>query len=175
MNAQEDAALHLSWQPELLDFTDAFRARNRARKAWLKIWALASIALVVAIVFSIAGSAPAVSSACYAAAVCAPLTALVAQPLSVRAFWRRNPALHCALHARVDPGAGITLTGQSTMTHPWSTVHSFLETGRVFVVQLSGYQNLGFILLAKRGLPGDGHIDELRDRLSAGIAGSARV
>lgn len=175
MDHQQHTALHLSWQPELADFTEAFRARNRARRAWVKIWAIAGIALVVAVAVTIAGTAPSVASACYFAAVCCPLAALIVQPLSVRAFWRRNPALRSALHAQVDPITGITLTGQSTGTHPWSVVHSFLETDRVFVVQLSGYRNLAFLLLAKRGLPDERHADELRDLLSAGIAGSARV
>jgi hypothetical protein len=165
----EDAALNLSWQPDRVDFTEAFRVRNRARKAWLKIWTMAGIALVVAVVLSITGTAPSVASAGYFVAVFFPLSALIIQPLSVRSFWRRNPALHGPLRARVDPGVGITLAGRSSTTHPWSIVHSFLETDRVFVVQLSGYRNLGFLLLAKRGLPSEWHVDQLRGVLSSSI------
>ena len=49
---------------------------------------------------------------------------------------------------------------------------AFLETDRVFVVQLTGYRNLGFLLLAKRGLPSERHVDELRGLLSTCAAGA---
>lgn len=96
--------------------------------------------------------------------------ALVIQPVSVRSFWRRNPALAHPLRAQVDPATGITLSGQSTSHHPWPTVHSFLETDRVFVVQFAGYQRLAFLLLAKRGLPSDQAVGELRAALSRDTA-----
>lgn len=175
MRLQEEAALQLSWQPELADYADAFRARNRARHAWLKVGVIAGVALVVGIVLSITGAAPSVMPLCYLAAALFPLTVVIVQPLSVRSFWRQNPALHAALGADIDPVEGISVTGRSSGTYPWSSVHSFLETDRLFVVQLSGYRRLAFFLLAKRGLPPDRHVDELRGLLSAGIAGSASV
>jgi hypothetical protein len=171
----DHTALDLYWQPELADFTEAFRARNRARKAWHKIGAMCGGLLVVGVVLSVTGAAATMAPLCYFMAVLALASALIIQPLSVRSFWKRNPALRAALHARLDPVTGITLIGQSTGTHPWPVVHSFLETDRVFVVQLSGYRSLGFLLLAKRGLADYRQVDELRYRLSAGIAGAARV
>jgi hypothetical protein len=169
VNHQQDGALSLSWQPELADYVEAFRARNRARKAWHKIWGLAGIALVIAVAVSVAGTASSMAFPCFFAAVGFPVAALVISPLSVRSFWRRNPALHSPLQACVDPTTGITLTGQSTGQHPWSTIHSFLETNRVFVVQLSGYRSLGFLLLAKRGLSDERHVDDLRTLLSRAL------
>jgi hypothetical protein len=167
----------LSWQPELADFTEAFRARNRARKMWLKVGVICGVALVAGIVFSFSGTASASvwAPGCFALAVLLVVMVLVVQPLSVRGFWRTNPALRSALHARVDPVEGITVTGLSTGTHPWAVVHNFLETDRVFVVQISGYQRLGFLLLAKRALPDERQVGALRDMLTAGIAGAARV
>lgn len=175
MNHQEDGALQLSWQPALADFTDAFRARNRARKAWHKIWAFGGIALVIAIALSIAGRGSSLAPIFFFVAIGMPVAPLVIQPLSVRSFWRSNPALHVTLHARVDPATGITLTGQTTGQYPWSAIHSFLETTQVFVVQLSGYRNRAFLILAKRGLPDERQVDELRTLLSLGIAGSTHV
>jgi YcxB-like protein len=168
-------AVELSWQPELADFTDAFRARNRTRQAWLKIGVICGASLVVGVVLFITGAAPEMAPLFCFVAVLGLLAALVMQPISVRSFWRRNAALRAPLHVRVDPVTGITLTGQSTATHPWPVVHSFLETDRVFVVQISGYRRLGFLLLAKRGLPDERQVDDLRNRLSAGIASAARV
>ncbi|HEX5404553.1 MAG TPA: YcxB family protein [Pseudonocardiaceae bacterium] len=168
----DDTALRLSWQPELADFTEAFRARNRARRAWLKIGVMCGVALVVGVVLLTRGtpSAQAGATGLIGLAVVLPLMMLAVQPLSVRGFWRSNAALRCALRAEVDPVTGITVTGQSTGTHPWSVVHSVLETDRVFVVQVSGYRRLGFLLLAKRGLSADHQVAELRDILRAGVA-----
>jgi hypothetical protein len=160
------SALELSWQPEQADFTEAFHARNRARKAWRKIWTLSTVGLLLAMVFTFLTAPQGLVFFCVFFAVAFPVSALIMQPISVRGYWRRNPALHDPLRATVDPLAGITLTGQSSGTHPWSVVHDFLETDRVFVVQLSGYRNLGFLLLAKRGLPDSSDVDTLRDMLS---------
>lgn len=173
----DDSALRLSWQPELADFSEAFRARNRARKAWLKVGAICGTALVAGVVLLTRGTPSALAGAIglIGLAVVLPLMMLAVQPLSVRGFWRANPALRSAMQAEVDPATGITLTGQSTGTHPWSVVHSVLETDRVFVVQISGYQRLGFLLLAKRGLPAGHQVSELRDILAAGMAGKETV
>lgn len=167
MTSPDDAALHLSWQPVRADYTEAFRARNRARKAWLKMAALIGAVLVIGIVLTVTGVDRSLGTACIVIAPFGVLMALVIQPVSVWSFWRRNTVLHEPLQASIDPATGITLTGQSSGTHPWSIVHSFLETDRVFVVQLSGYRNLGFFLLAKRGLPDTSHVDRLRSMLSA--------
>jgi hypothetical protein len=169
-----DGVLDLAWQPAMADFTEAFRARNRARKMWYKVLGLVGAALVGAAVASLAGNVS-LTSGCIALAAGLPIAVLVVQPVSVRSLWRRNPALRATLRARVDPAAGITLTGESTGQHPWSVVHSFLETDRVFVVQLSGYRALGFILLAKRGLPDQQQVDALRTVLSRATVTSTRT
>jgi hypothetical protein len=49
-----------------------------------------------------------------------------------------------------------------------ATPRCVLEIDRVFVVQISGYQRLGFLLLTKRGLPAGHQADELRDLVAAG-------
>jgi hypothetical protein len=165
--------LRLSWRPERRDFAEAFRARTRARKAWRKVWALVGLVLVIALVLFATGGDRSLASALVFAGVCAPVAGLVVQPISAWALWRRNPALHYPLQAQVDPATGITLSGPSAGHHPWSAVHSFLETDRVFVVQLAGYRMLPFFLLAKRGLAHDQSGDELRAVLSLGAAGSA--
>ena len=173
----DDTALRLSWQPELADFSEAFRARNRARKAWLKLGVICGIAVVAGVVLLTKGTPSALAGATglIGLAIVLPLMMLAIQPLSVRGLWRSNAVLRSALRAEVDLVTGITLTGQSTGTHPWSVVHSVLETDRVFVVQISGYQRLGFVLLAKRGLPAGHQAAELRDLLAAGLAGKASV
>lgn len=170
MTDPEAQVLHLSWQPEMGDYAEAFGARNRARKAWHKIGAIAGSALVIALVLLAAGTGSSLVPVLLFAAFATPVMALVIQPVSVRSFWRRNPALAHPLRAQVDPATGITLSGQSTGHHPWPTIHSFLETDRVFVIQLAGYHKLAFLLLAKRGLPSDQAAGELRAALSLGIA-----
>jgi hypothetical protein len=171
----DDTALRLSWQPELADFAEAFRARNRARKTWLKIGVICGVALVAGVVLLTQGTPETLAggTALVGLAIVLPLMMFAVQPLSVRGLWRTNAALRSAMRAEVDAVRGITLTGQSTGTHPWSVVHSVLETDRVFVVQISGYQRLGFLLLAKRGLPAGHQVDELRDILAAGKANTA--
>jgi hypothetical protein len=173
----DDTTLRLAWQPELADFSEAFRARNRARRTWLKVGVICGIALVAGVVLLAKGTPSALAGAIglIGLAVVLPLMMLAVQPLSVRGLWRTNTALRSAMRAEVHPVTGITLTGQSTGTHPWSVVHSVLETDRVFVVQISGYQRLGFLLLAKRGLPAGHQAGELRDLLAAGAAGGASV
>jgi hypothetical protein len=174
VDEHEDGVLTLSWQPELADFVEAFRARNRGRKTWYKVGGMMGLALVVSVVALVAHN-PALAVACVWGAIALPPMVLVVQPLGARSLWRRNPALRARLHAQVNPTTGIVVTGQSTGHHPWSTVHSVLETNRVFIVQISGYRNLAFVLLAKRGLPDQRSVDRLRTVLTRAVApGSSR-
>lgn len=165
MEQRADGPLRLAWQPEMADLLEAFRARNRSRKVEYKIALLALAGLAAALAGWLL-RVDVLVPAGLGAVVAALFVYFVAVPLSTRSLWRSNPALRAPLVADVDPVRGITLTGQSTGHHPWATVHSVLETDRVFVVQLSGYRRLGFLLLAKRGLPSGRHVEDLRRLLS---------
>lgn len=170
-----DPVLHLSWQPERDDIAETVRIRDRARKAWRKVWLLVGILAVVGLVEAVTDYDPSFGTFCFSLAACSLVLAVVTRPVAIRLAWRRHPAIRVPLTAHVDPLAGITVIGQSAVTHPWSSVQSFVETDRLFVVQLAGYRNLAFFSLAKRGLVGEHEVDRLRALLSSRIATPARV
>lgn len=90
--------LSLAWQPEKADYTEAFGARNKAKKAWYKIGALAGIGVVLASVGLVTRYRSLVTLGVFVA-VGFPLSAAVLQPLSVRSFWRKNAASRAPLRA----------------------------------------------------------------------------
>jgi hypothetical protein len=167
MTTTPTATLELAWRPELADFAEAFRTRSRAGGTYAKLAALAVLSLVAVLVGLAAGNGLVV--ACAGAGVLSVLVGpFIVQPLSVRTLWRRNPALHADVRATIDPAAGITIVSHTTGQFPWSAIHSCLETSRVFIVQLTGYRGLNFVLLAKRGAAPD-QLPELRRLLGSRI------
>jgi hypothetical protein len=158
--------LELAWRPEPADYAEAFRAHDRATGAQARLAALFVLALLV-VGAGLAMRSTAVLAVACAGLISCPLVVLVVQPLRVRSMWRRNPALHADVRATVDPAQGITIASHTTGLFPWSSVGRVLETGRVFVVQLTGYRAQNFVLLAKRGvLAGD--VEDVRRLLAAG-------
>jgi hypothetical protein len=73
----------LAWQPELADYIEAFRARNRARKAWLKMSLCMAVVLAIAVVGVVGGDGTLVGVG-VGGAIAIALVALVLQPRAVR-------------------------------------------------------------------------------------------
>jgi hypothetical protein len=158
--------IELAWQPELADYVEAYRARNRARRAQLKIAICAGVVLVVGLL-GVAIGQPTLIGAGGGALIALLLVVFVLQPRAVRNLWRRNPAVRAPATARVDPDAGLTTSnGATTGQIQWSGIDSLLETERLFVIQLAGYRRKPFIVLAKRGLTDPDEIDDLRALLT---------
>lgn len=169
MSSGSTTTLELAWRPEFNDYAEALRARNKARGMPTRLAAVIAISVAVAAAGAIAQNV--VVAAAGGGIVLGVLAVvLVLQPLNVRALWRRNPALHADVRATVDPATGITVASQTTGQFPWPSVDSYLETDRVFVVQLSGYRALNFFVLAKRGAGAPGDVDDVRRQLAAGTA-----
>jgi hypothetical protein len=163
----------LFWEPAVADYTEAFRARNRARNVRFKVAVIAGLGAVVAVVAFIIGQ-PGPGIAGVEVAVGLPLATPLVSWLSTRIVWLRRPALHVPTRAVVHPAGGITTDGPlvdmaggiavGTLPGglPWHGVRLVLETRRVFVVQLAGKR---FLLLAKRGLADPAELDALRRTL----------
>ncbi|HEY8718283.1 YcxB family protein [Pengzhenrongella sp.] len=167
MGLWEQKSLDLSWEPEIEDYAEAFRARNRARGLPAKIAVMVVVALVVAlagflterdylVVWGLGGVA------------CLAYIVLVTQRQMVNAFWKGSVELHAPTQVRVVPGDGVTSTIPGiTVRFAWSKFDGFLETDRVFVVQMATHRKGAFVIIAKRGLASAGDVSRLRDILVA--------
>jgi hypothetical protein len=181
VTTESTRAIQLSWQPEANDYIEAFHARNRAGRAWLKIGVIALLGAVFAVAaFSLGRPGPAMIGV--EAAVLLPLMVPLLTWVSTRALWKRHPPLRSPTRAAVS-AAGITTDGPlvdmsngqlatsavagSLALH---SVAQVLETKRVFVVQLAGRRGKRFLLLAKRGLAGPAELDALRITLATPAA-----
>jgi hypothetical protein len=175
---EQAPALHLSWQPEVVDYLQAFNVRNRARRAWHKVAVIALLGAVFAVVAFVLRH-PDLALLGVELAVLLPLMIPLVTWLSTLSVWRRRPALHTPTRAMISPSAGITTdgplvdmsSGQVAVTAisgllRWHAVEQVLETKRVFVVQLAGHRGKRFLLLAKRGLDNPTELDALRRTLT---------
>ena len=167
MGLWESKSLNLSWQPEIEDYAEAFRARNRARGVPAKIGVLIGLALVAALVGLLTGQEGLVAGG-VSGAVSAGCLVLLGQGRMVKAFWKRSVELHAPTQVQVVPGTGVmsTIPG-TTVSFTWSKFDGFLETDRAFVVQLATHRKGAFLLIAKRGLASAGDVSHLRDILVA--------
>ncbi len=168
--------LHLSWQPEVGDYLQAFRLRNRVQRAWHKIGAVMAIGVVLALVGFGLGR-PALGSVGIELFVLLPLMAPVIMWLSTHSIWRRRPGLATPTRAVVS-AAGIATTGPLVDMRggvvltavpgwlPWPAIGLVRESDRVFMVQLAGDRGKRFLVLAKRGLADPAQTDRLRDALT---------
>jgi hypothetical protein len=172
VNTTEQAPLDLAWQPELADYVEAYRARNRARRVWRTIAVCVGVLAAILAVGLVMGDGTIVGLG-LGGLIAVALLKFVFQPRAVRIVWRRNPALRSGAEARVDPQTGVTSSnGNSTGQIQWSGIHSFLETEHLFLIQLGDYRRKPFIVLAKRGLADPSRVADLRAILTTGIASS---
>jgi hypothetical protein len=174
--------LHLSWQPEVGDYLQAFRVRNRAQKIWYKVGVLMAIGVVLAAAGFGLGE-QGLGLAGIELFVLMPLMVPVITWLSTRSVWWRRPGLATPTRAVVSP-AGIATTGPMVDMRggivlagvpgwlPWAAIGLVLESERVFMVQLAGNRGKQFLLLAKRGLPDPAQVDLLRGALTAARTGT---
>ena len=165
-----DTAGHidLTWQPELADYVEAYRARNRSRRAWAKITLLAGVVAVIGIIGVVIDDASLVGLG-LGGLIAVALVPLVLQPQAVRGQWKRNPQLRSRTGARVEPYLGlITTNDASTSQIRWAGIDSLIETENLFLIQLAGYRRKPFIVVAKRGLPDPSQVADLRAMLTAG-------
>jgi hypothetical protein len=168
--------LHLSWQPEVGDYVQAFRLRNRVRKVWYKIGAMMAIGAVLAAVGFGLGR-PGIGSIGVELFVLLPLMVPAIMWLSTHSVWRRRPGLATPTQAVVS-AAGIASTGPLVDMRggivlsavpgwlPWTAIGLVRESERVFMVQLAGDRGKRFLLLAKRGLTDPAQADRLREALT---------
>jgi hypothetical protein len=169
-----DATGHidLTWQPELADYVESYRARNRSRRAWAKIALLAGVVVVIGIIGVVIDDASLVGLA-LGGLIAVALVPLVLQPQAVRGQWKRNPQLRSRTGARVEPHLGLTTTNDvSTGQIRWAGIDSVIETENLFLIQLAGYRRKPFVVVAKRGLPDPSQVADLRAMLTVGT-GSA--
>ncbi|MDQ1538848.1 MAG: hypothetical protein QOE58_3241 [Actinomycetota bacterium] len=111
-------ALVLSWQPEVEDYVEAFRAMNRIRR----VPEFFGVMVVAGAILGIAGFWANQSTMVGVGIALVITPAYVAGPgnyLSVRSIWRRSPMVRLPVEVRVDPDGGLTSTipgstGQST-------------------------------------------------------------
>lgn len=102
-------AVHLSRQPEVSDYIEAFHARNRAGKAWHKIGVIALLGGAFAVAaFSLGHPGPAMIGV--EVAVLLPIMVPLLTGISTRALWNRHPVLRAPVRAAVSP-AEITIDG----------------------------------------------------------------
>jgi hypothetical protein len=149
---REAGALTAVWTPERSDYVEAFRARNKANHAGMKITVVLGLCLLVVAVGAATG-AYGLAAVGLSGAVSGALVVLAGPPLAVRRLWRRNSHLLANMRVVLHPDDGVTVqAGDIKSTFPWSTLGRVFETPQVFVVQLAGPRRRPFILLAKRGL-----------------------
>jgi hypothetical protein len=164
-------AFVLSWQPEIEDYTEAFRAKNRMRR----VPEIFGVMVVTGAILGIAGFWANQSTMVGVGIALVITPAYVAGPgnyLSVRSIWRRSPMLRLPVEARVDPGDGITSTIPGTTGQfDWSFWEGFLETKRAFVLQAARRKGAPFMVLAKRGLGSPSEVSRLRDVLGQKTGG----
>jgi hypothetical protein len=165
MTMPEQTALVLSWQPEIEDYTEAFRAKNRMRR----VPEIFGLMVVTGAILGIAGfwaSQPMMAGAGIALVITPVYTAGPGNYLSVKSIWRRSPTLRLPVEVRVDPGDGLTSTVPGSTGHyDWSYWEGFLETNRAFVLHAARRKGAPFMVLAKRGLRSPSEVSRLRDVL----------
>ncbi len=161
----EPTTLVLSWQPEIDDYTEAFRAKNRMRRVPELLGAMVMAGAILTIVGYWANQ-PMMVGVGIALVITPAYTAGPGNYQLVRSFWRRSPTLRLPVEVRVDPDAGLTSTvAGSTGQYAWSYWEGFLETKRVFVLHAGRRKGAPFMVLAKRGLGSRREISRLRDIL----------
>jgi hypothetical protein len=167
---QDAHLLTLQWTPQRSDYVEALRARRRDRKAWRRVLVLTLVGVVLLIFAAAIRADPTTWVLLAFYAMLLLVLAVLAPHLGAWSLWR-NPVVRRPAHAQVDPRDGITVAAQSTSQHPWTAVHSILETDGVFVVQLNGFRKLKpFFLLPKRGVADPAQVDQLRALLTSGVA-----
>ena len=162
----ESTALKLSWQPELEDYVEAFRARNKLRRAPKIVSVIAVVLLVVALVGLVAGRTELVIVGIGWAA-CLGFNAGPGVYFGVRSMWRRSPNMRLPVQMSIDPAEGLlsSIPG-STGQWDWSCWDGFLETQRTFVLHAGRRKGGQFLVVAKRGLTSPDEVATLRDMLS---------
>jgi hypothetical protein len=174
--AESIDVIPLAWQPEAADYSEAFAARNRQRRAvrWF-IGVLSVAGAAFAVAAFIAGQTAAVVLG-LVAAVGFPLLLPLMVKASTNGLWRMYPALQQPVRMTVDArGLGgeipvitmnqgaMRITAGATRLD-WAHMGKVLETKRVFVVQAAGNDKM-FFLVAKRGLADTAQLDQLRSLL----------
>jgi hypothetical protein len=162
--------LDLGWQPQVDDYREAYRARNRARRVGLKLWVMGIVCAVLA-TLGFTRDEPSLGGAGLGGLIALLLVVVVLQPRAVKTLWKRNPALRAPTGARLDSAAGVATWNDVSSGHiQWPGVHSTIETEHLFLVQLAGgsRRRMPFIILAKRGLADSGQVDVMRAMLAAG-------
>jgi hypothetical protein len=171
MTMPEPAALVLSWQPEIDDYVEAFRAKDRMRR----LPEILGVMVVMGAILGIAGfwaNQSTMLGAGIALVVTPVFTAGPGYYLMVRSIWRRSPGLRLPVEVRVDPGDGLTATvSGSTGQYSWSHWEGFLETKRAFVLHVGRRKGAPFMVLAKRGLGSPSEVSRLRDILGRETGG----
>ena len=162
----------LSWEPEIEDYREAFHARNRAKRATVKVAVIGMVPLLMTVFGLITRQAVLVGCG-VGGFIGLGLMLGPGQRLSVRILWRRTLALRSPTQVHVVPGDGVsTSIAGSTGHFSWSVVDSFLETDRVFVLQFGGPHKGLFLVVAKRGLASPSDINSLRDLLTRETVGA---
>lgn len=165
MTAETSGAIVLAWQPEVADYLETFRARNRERNSPLKIGVMLGFLFVVGLV-GIASRRPELAGAGWGGLVGAALVLGPGQRLKAWSFWRRATVLRDPVRVTLVPGVGLTsavtgITGQ----YGWEKFPDVLEADRVFILEMEGGRRRQCMVLAKRGLPPGVDVATLRDLL----------
>jgi hypothetical protein len=164
-------ALVLSWQPEIEDYAEAFRAKNRMRR----VPEILGVMVVTGAILGIAGFWADQSMMVGVGIALVITPAYAAGPgyyLLVRSIWRRSPTLRLPVEVRVDPSDGLTSTVPgATGQYDWSFWEGFLETKRAFVLLAARRKGAPFMVLAKRGLGSPSEVSRLRDVLGQKTGG----
>jgi YcxB-like protein len=187
----------LSWQPELDDYVDAFRARKAGepgRGSWRPsvLRALIAVDVVLGLVFAVTGT---YEGAVYTLLLLAYLGFLfrfvgrrnrrrdTSLQLATK-LWNRHEQLRTPVEATVSSeGVRISSAGESSL-HTWSVILKVIESDRsmVLIVQPTKPVNLTSRLvfalgvkaclpIPKRGLADPGQLGQLRALLTDGVGG----
>lgn len=171
MTMPEQATLVLSWQPEIEDYVQAFRAKDRIRRSPEILGFMAVVGAVVAIVGLLAHQ-PVLFGGGIAALITPVYAAGPGYYLMVRSVWRRSPRLRLPMEVHVDPDDGLTtILPDSTGQFSWSYWIGFLETERAFVLHSGRRKGTPFLVLAKRGLSSPDELSRLREIVSQKTGG----
>lgn len=170
---RDGAAVIAVWTPELDDYLEAVRARNKAHHANRKMTVIVGLCLLAVVAGWVAGAdwlmGFGISGAVFGGAFL-----LFAPPLAVRRLWRTRAILRANMRMVLHPDNGMSLqAGGIVSTYPWSTLGRVLETPRVFVVHLAGRGRSPSMLLAKRALAGPDEEAAARQLLQNAGAGAA--
>lgn len=161
MTDDDRPSVELAWTPELADYVDGYRARDRADRA-LRVFILLGAAVVVACVAAALSGDP--DYLPFAAGATAGLLAVpIVTRVAVRRLWRNGLAERGPTRARVEPGVGISMVtrGSSARTE-WTHLTRVLETRRSFVLPVGRQRGAFVIVLPKRALADQRDVDRLR-------------